>query len=145
MTHDKALAVAVKTENAPAPAKGPAAWVGRWYNQMGSYMDLKLAGNEIATGSSYTTKTSSGGGSVTSKKMCGYVDGDLISFLVLWPGGSQTAWTGQLVDDDANPRIKTLWHLVTEIPDVDEPTKLWMSTFTGADEFARTAQASRGV
>lgn len=143
MTHDKAVALATKSENAPPSAKGAAAWIGRWYNQMGSYMDIKLAGDEITAGSSYTSKTSAGGGSVTSKKMCGYVHGDLISFLVLWPGGSQTAWTGQLVDDDANPRIKTLWHLVTEIPDADEPTKLWMSTFTGADEFTRTAIAAK--
>jgi hypothetical protein len=139
MMHDSALALALNSENAPASRKGAAAWIGRWYNQMGSYMDLKLANDEITAGSSYTTKTSGAGGSLTSKKMCGYVEGDLISLLVLWPGGSQTAWTGQLVDDVTNPRIKTLWHLVTEIPDADEPTKLWMSTFTGADEFTRTA------
>ncbi len=48
-----------------------------------------------------------------------------------------TAWTGQLVDDEDAPRIKTLWHLVTDVPDVDEPKRLWTSTFAGADEFTR--------
>jgi len=60
-----------------------------------------------------------------------------VSFLVLWPSGSMTAWVGQLVDDQANPRIKTLWNLVTDVKDEDEADRLWTSVFTGADEFRR--------
>jgi hypothetical protein len=67
----------------------------------------------------------------------GYVAGDLISFLVLWPRGSITSWVGQLVEMEGVPTIRTLWHLLTEIPDPKEPTFLWQSTFAGADEFRR--------
>lgn len=48
-----------------------------------------------------------------------------------------TAWTGQLVDDQVAPCIKTLWHLVTNVPDPDESTQLWLSTLAGADNFTR--------
>ena len=44
----------------------------------------------------YTSADSSKGGRITGA-LKGY--GDRISFLVLWPGGSMTAWTGQLVND----------------------------------------------
>ena len=97
-------------------------------------MDIVVSGSDV-TGT-YTSASSGAGGPVTGP-LKAYVSGDLISFLVLWPGGSMTAWVGQLVDEQTDPRIKTLWHLVTNIPDADEPNKLWMSTFTGADEFHR--------
>jgi hypothetical protein len=42
-----------------------------------------------------------------------------------------------MVGEEANPVIRTLWHLVTEVPNEDEPTELWTSTFAGADEFTR--------
>ena len=37
----------------------------------------------------------------------------------------------------AEPEIRTLWHLVTNVPDADEPKELWTSTYAGADEFCR--------
>ncbi|MBC5768725.1 avidin/streptavidin family protein [Ramlibacter albus] len=133
MKHETALQIAVKTENKPGP-KSPATWLGKWENQIGSEMTLAVTGTDV-TGS-YTSASSSGGGPVTGA-LKGNVSGDLISFLVLWPGGSMTAWTGQLVDDQTAPRIKTLWNLVTDVPDPEEPKRLWTSTFTGADEFTR--------
>ena len=133
MRHEAAVKFALSTENKKGPTT-PAAWVGKWKNQIGSEMDLKVAGSDV-TGS-YTSADSSGGKPITGD-LKGNVYGDLISFLVLWPGGSMTAWTGQLVDDENAPRIKTLWHLVTDVPDPDEPKRLWTSTFAGADEFIR--------
>lgn len=132
--HEKAVEFATSSANKAGPQAGPATWLGRWKNQMGSTMDLAVTHSDL-TGT-YTSSTSGGGGPVTGT-LKGFVAGDLISFLVLWPGGSMTAWTGQLVDDVAAPRIKTLWHLVTDVPEGDEPTKLWTSTFAGADEFTR--------
>ena len=134
MGHEEAVKLAISTKNKTGPKAGPATWLGRWKNQMNSVMDLKVSGNDV-TGS-YTSASSAAGGAV-SGTLKGNVSGDLISFLVLWPGGSMSAWTGQLVDDDIAPRIKTLWHLVTDIADAEEPTRLWTSTFSGADEFTR--------
>jgi hypothetical protein len=107
---------------------------GHWQNQMSSTMELKISGSDV-TGV-YTSAASAKGGPLAGK-LKGFISGDLISFLVLWPGGSMTAWVGQLVDDQAKPRIKTLWHLVTEIPNEDEDEFLWASVFSGADEFTR--------
>jgi len=134
MQHERAVRLAISSKNKTGPKEGNATWLGRWKNQMGSEMDLKVSGNDV-TGT-YTSASSAGGGPITGT-LKGYVAGDLISFIVLWPGGSMTAWTGQLVDDEDVPRIKTLWHLVTDIPDAQEPTRLWTSTFAGADEFTR--------
>lgn len=133
MNHEDALRLALASDNKAGSM--PATWTGRWTNQIGSTMDLQVTGNSVE--GSYTSASKADGtGSVTGP-LKGYVAGDLLSFSVLWPGGSMTAWTGQLVDEGAHPRIKTLWHLVTDVPDADEPKRLWTSTFTGADEFVR--------
>lgn len=134
MTHEEAVRFAVSSENKAGPKAGAATWLGRWKNQMGSTMDLTVAAGDVS--GTYTSSTSSAGGAITGT-IKGNVAGDLIAFVVVWPGGSMTAWTGQLVDDENAPRIKTLWHLVTDIPDADEPKRLWTSTFVGADEFTR--------
>lgn len=133
MLHEKALSIALSGPNKEGSS---ARWLGRWKNQMGSTMDLAVSGNDI-TGS-YTTATSGlGDGGQLTGALKGYAAGDLISFVVLWPGGSLTAWTGQLINDDSAPVIRTLWHLVTDVPDAAEPKQLWTSTFSGADEFSR--------
>lgn len=133
MKHEKALAFAIAAPNNPEVQGGAATWVGDWHNQMKSSMRLDVNGDDVR--GEYTS-VSAKGGQVTGQ-LKGFVHGDIISFVVLWPGGSMTAWTGQMVDDKTAPRIKTLWHLVTEIADVDEPTMLWLSTLAGADEFVR--------
>lgn len=133
-SHETAVKFATSSPNNVGPAAGPATWLGHWRNRMGSTMDLAVVWADV-TGS-YTSATSGAGGPITGV-LRGFVAGDLISSLVLWPGGSMTAWTGQLIDDALAPRIKTLWHLVSDVPDGDEPTKLWMSTFAGSDEFMR--------
>jgi hypothetical protein len=136
MLHEEALWLAQSNENKLGPQGGAATWLGKWTNQIGSTMELSVVGHDV-TGI-YTSENSqiAGGGSVTGS-LKGYVAADVISFTVLWPGGSITAWVGQLVDDADAPRIKTLWQLVTDIPDAQEPKKLWTTTLAGADEFHR--------
>jgi Avidin family len=132
MRHERALQTASSTA---AAIESPPDFSGLWKNQIGSSMDLKVNGPNVA--GEYTSASSSSGGEIKGT-LKGYISGDLISFLVLWnKSGSMTAWVGQMVDDQTKPKIKTLWHLVTNIPDSDEPTKLWLSVFTGADEFHR--------
>jgi hypothetical protein len=130
MQHEKALELA-----AAAPTWGrSAAFGGSWCNQMGSTMDLVVRGTAV-TGS-YESLSRSEAPPVVGE-VIGYTIGDLISFMVLWEG-SITAWVGQMIDEDTEtPKIRTLWHMVTEVPDADEPKYLWVSTYSGADEFER--------
>ena len=131
MRHEQALSLATADENAPKTVD----FSGHWENQYTSTMDLVVEGKNVR--GEYETASSIGGGRQRGE-LKGYVAGDLISFLVLWRGGSMTAWVGQMVDDDTtNPKIKTLWHLVTEIPDPQEPLKFWQAVWAGADEFHR--------
>jgi hypothetical protein len=131
MRHEKALRTASATAGTPTP---PTDFSGRWKNQYQSTMDLEVSGSDVS--GSYTSASSGAGGPITGR-LKGFVSGDLISFIVKWPGGSMTAWVGQMVDDQTAPKIKTLWHMVTNLKDDDESELLWMSVFTGADEFHR--------
>ena len=102
---------------------------------MNSFMDLAITGSSV-TGL-YISASSSGGAPVQGV-INGVTIGDLIAFTVLWlPSGSITSWTGQLVEEGGVQTIRTLWHLVTNIPDDNEDDKFWMSTWAGADEFVR--------
>lgn len=130
--HERALILA---ENTPFNQVAPD-FSGRWVNQMTSVMDLEVNGSDV-TGKYNSASSGQNGGKPIEGELKGYVAGDRISFLVLWPGGSMTAWVGQLTDNHGKSTIKTLWHLVTEIPDQEEPKFLWQSTFAGADEFTR--------
>lgn len=131
MLHEQALQTADKSL-AVAP---PPDFSGRWRNQMNSIMDLTVHGNTV-TGT-YNSASSSGGPPVQGA-ITGVTAGDLIAFTVLWTqSGSITSWTGQLVDEAGVETLRTLWHLVTNVPDANEPDKFWMSTWAGADEFTR--------
>ena len=112
----------------------PANFAGQWRNQYASTMMLSVSGNTIS--GDYTSAVSGGGGPITGS-LRGFVAGDLISFTVLWPNGSMTAWVGQIINDATDPRIKTLWHLVMDTSDANEPTDLWGTVLAGADEFMR--------
>ncbi len=132
MVHEQALATAAST---PAAAP-PADFNGRWRNQMSSFMDLNVNGSTV-TGT-YNSASSAAGGSVQGA-VTGVTVGDLIALTVLWTqSGSITSWTGQLTEDqDGTSRLRTLWHLVTNIPNDQEAGKFWMSTWAGADDFVR--------
>lgn len=131
MQHERAIEIAEASANSPASAS----FEGKWRNQMGSTMEIHVAGSDVI--GNYTSPTSGqGAGGQITGKLKGWTAGDLISFSVLWPGGSITSWTGQLVSEGGE-KIRTLWHLVTDIPDAKEPKRLWQSTLAGADEFTR--------
>ncbi|MDB5691940.1 MAG: avidin family protein [Alphaproteobacteria bacterium] len=131
MLHEQALHTAALT---PGAAPQPD-FSGRWRNQMASFMDLSVNGSNV-TGT-YNSAASATGGSVQGA-VIGVTVGDLIALTVLWTqSGSITSWTGQLIDDSSAPKLRTLWHLVTNVPDDQEPGEFWMSTWAGADEFVR--------
>lgn len=131
MQHERAVEIAEASANSPTSAS----FEGRWRNQIGSTMELHVADSDVI--GSYTSVTSGqGAGGQITGQLKGWTAGDLIAFSVLWPGGSITSWTGQLVNEGGQ-KIRTLWQLVTDIPDVKESDRLWQSTLAGADEFTR--------
>lgn len=107
---------------------------GKWGNQLSSTMALTVNGS-LVTGV-YESAVSGGGGSIKGD-LTGFVNGDLISFVVKWPSASITAWVGQLISEGGREVIVTLWHMTTNTPESEEPTGIWKSVYAGTDRFHR--------
>ena len=113
---------------------------GTWHNQYPSEMTLQVDANGNVTGK---YKTAVGSVDPAAEfEIKGYVYEDQISFIVRWKNatadaGSITAWVGQLTKVSGTDVIRTMWHLTENVPDAEEPTKLWSSITTGADYFWR--------
>jgi hypothetical protein len=104
---------------------------GTWINEHQSEVAL-IQTNGILTGT-YESAVSSGG-TKTTGDLQGYVDGDLISFVVHWRDFQAiTAWVGQLDPKAAKDTINTLWQMTKQVAAGDE----WASINAGADYFAR--------
>jgi hypothetical protein len=75
---------------------------------------------------------------VAQGTLTGYINGDLISFIVRWDkSASITAWVGHHVVEDRIEAIETLWQMTTQTPSAENPNELWHSVFAGADRFTR--------
>ncbi len=106
---------------------------GRWTNDYGSVAELKVDGERV-----FGTYTSAvGGAEALSGPISGFVSGDVVAFSVLWPSHvrSITSWVGQVVEVNGAPELRTLWHMVADIPDAEEATGLWATVHSGADTF----------
>ncbi|NKE48623.1 avidin [Roseomonas frigidaquae] len=112
----------------------PVDFSGVWRNQLGSRATLTVTNGTVA--GAYESAVSGEGQPITGQ-LTGYVNGDLISFVVNWPTAALTAWVGQMVNDDGHDVIITLWHMTTNIPEAAEPTRMWQSVFAGTDRFRR--------
>ena len=106
---------------------------GRWTNEYGSVAELNVDGERVF--GTYTSAVGGAGG--LSGPISGFVSGDVVAFSVLWPSHvrSITSWVGQVVEVNGAPELRTLWHLVADIPDADEATGLWATVHSGADTF----------
>jgi hypothetical protein len=105
---------------------------GTWINELGSKVSLVQA-NDTLTGT-YTSAVSSGGSS-TVGDLLGYVDGNLIAFVVHWRDFQAiSTWAGQLEPHAQKETIKTLWQMTKQVPDGDE----WASINAGSDIFTRS-------
>jgi hypothetical protein len=104
---------------------------GRWQNELESTLDITQSGTTL-TGT-YESRVSGGGGS-TKGDLQGYVDGDLISFVVHWRDFQAiTAWVGQLDPKEPKQTIRTLWQMTKQVAAGEE----WASINAGADSFIR--------
>jgi hypothetical protein len=85
MIHEKAL-----THTLDATKEPPPDFSGRWVNQLSSTMQLTVAG--IRVSGIYESAVSGGGGSIRGD-LVGFVNGDLIAFVVTWPtAASRPGW-----------------------------------------------------
>jgi hypothetical protein len=135
MKHEKALSSAFAAK-AVAGTVPPISVAGKWVNQYGSSAEFVISGASLS--GKYISKVSSNNTTVEGP-IIGYIVGDVLAFSVKWPAklGSITSWVGQIVDDDGTETLKSLWQLVMNVPELEEPEKLWTSIFAGADEFTR--------
>lgn len=107
---------------------------GRWINEYGSVAEIEVDGDRVS--GTYTSAVGSDSGAL-SGPIHGFVHGDIVAFAVLWPAHlrSITSWVGQVVEVNGAPELKTLWHLIGDIPDPDETRGLWTTVHAGADTF----------
>jgi hypothetical protein len=132
MKLEHVLARWVREGSRSSAGKDYAAVAGRWTNDHGSVVELRVDGDRLSG-----TFTAGGPGQPMAGPVTGWVNGDIVAFSVRWPRATRSlmTWVGQVVDDKGAPALKTLWHLVTDIPDEDEELALWATVHTGADTF----------
>lgn len=123
MLHEHALGRALK-------GTGPSVdFSGTWVNELNSETTLAQKG-QVLTGT-YTSKVSANGGQ-TIGDLQGYVDGDLVAFVVLWRDFQAiTNWVGQL--DPTQTSLVTLWQMTSQVAAGNE----WKSINAGSDTFTR--------
>jgi len=106
-------------------------YTGTWKNQISSEMTLVQSGDALA--GTYTSADSSSG-QTTIGDLVGYVDGDLISFVVHWRDFQAiTAWVGQLDPKAQHSTLISLWQMTKQVA----PGKEWSSINAGSDSFTR--------
>jgi hypothetical protein len=109
---------------------------GLWINELGSNMDLVVDSNGNVT-CKYQSAVTDNGGPTKWFPLTGTISGDLISFTVNW-GPEITAWIGHgAFSEHSSPEILTLWQLVKNVPDIQDPETQWKTVMSGADSFIR--------
>lgn len=128
MFHEKTLARAAKGTGAAVD------FTGKWKNELGSVATIAQNGDVIS--GKYVSAVSEGG-TTTTGVLGGFVDGNLISFVVHWDEFQAiTAWVGQLDPKAPTQTINTLWQMTQKVA----PGEEWASINAGADYFVRIAQ-----
>ncbi|NOK57813.1 MAG: hypothetical protein GFH27_549287n117 [Chloroflexi bacterium AL-W] len=121
---------------------------GKWYNELGSMMELEVVDDTI-TG----TFTANTNGSVGVYPLTGRTDSDAspdsqaVGFVVAWHRTpednlhSVTAWSGQYQIIDGKEILTTQWLLTRE----HIPEHNWSSTVVGHDTFTRTPPSKETI
>jgi hypothetical protein len=117
-------------ERAMAGTGGTIDFSGTWVNQLKSEAKIRQV-NDVLDGTYTSTVSSSGAKTVGDLQ--GYVDGDLVSWVVHWRDFQAiTAWVGQL-EPNAPGQLKTLWQMTKQVSEGEE----WASINAGSDVFVR--------
>jgi hypothetical protein len=115
---------------------------GRWYNQIGSFMELIVDGATLRG----TYRPAVGNESTGVFKLAGRIDtepnpiGQALGFVISWKntdsGNSHvvTTWSGQYQEIDGQEMITAFWLVTRETA----PSNDWLSTYIGQDIFTRT-------
>lgn len=99
---------------------------GSWENELGSVARFIQEDNVLS--GTYYSSVSEGSDAATGT-IQGYVNGNVISFVVTWTNfAAITAWVGTCTD---SAQITTLWQMVSVTDSADE----WQSINAGADTF----------
>jgi hypothetical protein len=122
---------------------------GKWFNELGSEMNITMGADGKVTGT-YQTAVADDGPLPPPRPLLGIADAaagigtpQSVAFVVNWrhaesETGSVTAWSGQLralsVSGKTEEVIVTTWLLTTETAVSED----WTSTLVGKDFFART-------
>ena len=124
MIHERALQRALSGTGASID------FTGTWINQLKSEARFKQVNGSLS--GEYASKVSSSG-ATTLGDLVGFVDGDLISWVVHWREFQAiTAWVGQL-EPSAPGTLKTLWQMTKQVEEGGE----WASINAGSDVFVR--------
>lgn len=123
------------------PLQQNADFSGKWKNEYGSFMELQISRSDVR--GTYTSLVSDTGAPIGGS-IIGYQAGSVISFAVLWPSNPAriTAWVGQLVADEHShvnkeERLETLWQMIVNVADAQNPESLWTTIHAGSDHFRR--------
>ncbi|MFC4159069.1 avidin/streptavidin family protein [Chitinimonas lacunae] len=113
------------------PGIGPIVnFSGVWKNELGSKAVLEQ--DNMRLSGTYESAVSADGHKTTGE-LRGYVNGDLISFVVHWREFQAiTAWVGQLLPGSSTA-LKTLWQMTSQVA----PGEEWASINAGSDLFKR--------
>jgi|HubBroStandDraft_4_1064222.scaffolds.fasta_scaffold00210_7 hypothetical protein len=109
---------------------------GQWKNELGSQMVLMVSHDGTVNGQ-YKSAVSGAGGETPWMDLSGTTGADLICFAVNWDDVAITSWVGHGVAGDDGPEILTLWQLVQNVPDIENPEVQWKTIMAGADNFFR--------
>lgn len=121
---------------------------GKWYNELGSVMNLTIAADGTVSGS-YQTAVGDASGIYP---LAGRTEVDVtnndqnIGFVVSWwnsSGNSHsvTAWSGQVQEVDGQQVMRTTWLLTSET----QPENDWQSTLVNVDVFTRVQPSQETV
>lgn len=103
---------------------------GAWKNELTSTMTLMQANGQL-TGVYASAVADTNPPIATQGDIQGYVDGNLISFVVHWRDFQAiTAWVGRLT---STGEIETLWQMIKQV----KPGFEWESINANSDTFSR--------
>ena len=119
---------------APAAAQ-PQPNVGgkRWENELQSWVQFVVNGDALS--GHYHSAVGLNGGPVDSDDLSGYMNGELIAFVVRWPDAAITAWVGRYELKSGVETIETLWQMT--LMNQSANGAYWDSIMAGSDVFTR--------